>query len=285
MSSQKQPVIDYSSYRFKSRNKKVAWILSFTLGIFGAHQFYYRRYGSASAMLLISLTYYGLWITVPWVVLNIIKITLGYYDADYDAKALVSKYNTVLNAYFIDDYKWYKKEYPKLYSKYEFFIFKYLTNKVELNGSKHEQLALIKEKCGLTNHSAINKLNKLIEYDRLIEQPLEQIQVDYELYNNETCYYVSDCIWNEICRNRSGVEYLKEIERGKALITNKRIVLFGREKNKRIYLNRIRNVFPGEEGCYIEKDKGRNAFLTNMDAMTFYIQFQKVIKKIANESK
>jgi len=54
-------------------NKKtaaVAYLLWFFVGLLGGHNFYLKRTGVAVAQLLISITFYGLIVTVVWVIID-----------------------------------------------------------------------------------------------------------------------------------------------------------------------------------------------------------------------
>jgi TM2 domain-containing membrane protein YozV len=55
------------------RNKYVAAILAFFLGPLGIHRFYLGRTGSAIAMLVLSFTFVGLLISVPWAFIDMIR--------------------------------------------------------------------------------------------------------------------------------------------------------------------------------------------------------------------
>jgi TM2 domain-containing membrane protein YozV len=52
----------------------VAYLLAIFLGVLGAHRFYLGRTGSGVAMLLISLTFFGLLITYIWVLVDLFLI-------------------------------------------------------------------------------------------------------------------------------------------------------------------------------------------------------------------
>ena len=57
-----------------------AFLLNFFLGCFGAHRFYVGKIGSGIAMLLISLTFYGLIITGIWALIDLILILCGSFS-------------------------------------------------------------------------------------------------------------------------------------------------------------------------------------------------------------
>lgn len=65
-------VIKGSGTSEKSRTTYV--VLGLFLGAWGAHNFYAKRTGIAIAQLLIGLTLFGLLITVPWALIDIIVI-------------------------------------------------------------------------------------------------------------------------------------------------------------------------------------------------------------------
>ena len=52
------------------RSNLVAYLLWFFLGLFGAHNFYLRRTGVAITQLILSLIVVGMFITIPWVLVE-----------------------------------------------------------------------------------------------------------------------------------------------------------------------------------------------------------------------
>lgn len=52
----------------------VAYLLCIFLGSFGAHRFYLGRKGSAIAMLILSITFFGLLISGPWAIIDLFLI-------------------------------------------------------------------------------------------------------------------------------------------------------------------------------------------------------------------
>ena len=58
---------------YDDRNKLVAALLAFFLGVLGIHRFYLGRTGSGIAMLLISCTVIGFLVTVPWSIVDMIR--------------------------------------------------------------------------------------------------------------------------------------------------------------------------------------------------------------------
>lgn len=62
-----------------NKSRTVALLLAMFLGTFGAHRFYAGRSGSATAMLLISLTVFGLIVTWPWALIDMIVILSGAF--------------------------------------------------------------------------------------------------------------------------------------------------------------------------------------------------------------
>lgn len=55
------------------RNKYVAAILAFLLGPLGIHRFYLGRIGTAVAMLVLSCTVIGLFLSVPWALIDMVR--------------------------------------------------------------------------------------------------------------------------------------------------------------------------------------------------------------------
>ena len=58
----------------KSKKAVVAWLLWLFLGGFGAHRFYMGRTGTAVVMLILSLTFFGTIISVPWMIIDAFRI-------------------------------------------------------------------------------------------------------------------------------------------------------------------------------------------------------------------
>jgi TM2 domain-containing membrane protein YozV len=55
------------------RNKLIAALLAFLLGPLGIHRFYTGRTGSGIVMLVLSITVIGLFVTVPWGFIDMIR--------------------------------------------------------------------------------------------------------------------------------------------------------------------------------------------------------------------
>ncbi|MEA3065509.1 MAG: hypothetical protein QOJ27_1961 [Sphingomonadales bacterium] len=55
------------------RNKLIAALLAFLLGPLGIHRFYLGRVGSGIAMLVLSCTVIGLFVSVPWALIDMIR--------------------------------------------------------------------------------------------------------------------------------------------------------------------------------------------------------------------
>lgn len=67
------------------RNKLVAALLAFFIGTIGIHRFYLGRTGSGIAMLLLTCTFFGLLITVPWAFIDVIRY-LVMDEREFDAR-------------------------------------------------------------------------------------------------------------------------------------------------------------------------------------------------------
>ena len=67
------------------RNKFVAALLAFFFGLFGAHRFYLGRTGSGIAMLVLSFTIVGLFVSLPWALIDMVRY-LGMSDREFAAR-------------------------------------------------------------------------------------------------------------------------------------------------------------------------------------------------------
>jgi TM2 domain-containing membrane protein YozV len=67
------------------RNKYVAAILAFLLGPLGIHRFYLGRTGSGLVMLILTCTVAGLFLTVPWAFIDMIRY-LVMSDREFAAR-------------------------------------------------------------------------------------------------------------------------------------------------------------------------------------------------------
>lgn len=73
--------------RRTQRNKIVAALLAFFLGVLGAHRFYLGRTGSGIVMLLMTCTVVGTLLTTPWAIIDAIRYLVmdeGEFDARYN---------------------------------------------------------------------------------------------------------------------------------------------------------------------------------------------------------
>ena len=61
------------------KQRTIALLLAIFLGGFGAHRFYVRKPGTAVIIFLLTITFWGTLISVPWIVIDIIMICLGYF--------------------------------------------------------------------------------------------------------------------------------------------------------------------------------------------------------------
>lgn len=55
------------------RNKYVAALLAFFLGTLGVHRFYLGRIGSGIAMLVLTCTLFGLIVSAPWALIDMVR--------------------------------------------------------------------------------------------------------------------------------------------------------------------------------------------------------------------
>lgn len=72
-----------SYYQVSTKRILPAFILSTFLGIFGAHRFYTGKVGSGVAMLILTLTFIGIFATAVWNFIDWITILVGgFRDGD-----------------------------------------------------------------------------------------------------------------------------------------------------------------------------------------------------------
>lgn len=67
------------------RNKIVAALLAFFLGVFGIHRFYLGRIGSGVVMLILTCTFFGLAITGIWAFVDFLRYLI-MSDAEFAAR-------------------------------------------------------------------------------------------------------------------------------------------------------------------------------------------------------
>ncbi len=56
-----------------------AFLLSFFLGVFGAHRFYAGKIGTGIVMLILTLTFFGIFVTAIWNLIDWIMIICGAF--------------------------------------------------------------------------------------------------------------------------------------------------------------------------------------------------------------
>ena len=69
------------------RNKYVAALLAFFLGVLGVHRFYLGRTGSGVAMLILTLTAVGLLVSAPWALIDTLRY-LFMSDREFENRYL-----------------------------------------------------------------------------------------------------------------------------------------------------------------------------------------------------
>jgi TM2 domain-containing membrane protein YozV len=62
-----------------SKNRLVAFLLAFFLGMLGVHRFYVGKTGSGVAMLLLSISIIGTVVSWVWVIVDVIDILCGTF--------------------------------------------------------------------------------------------------------------------------------------------------------------------------------------------------------------
>lgn len=127
---------------------------------------------------------------------------------------------------------------------------------------------------------------KLIQYRlywQLQHSPLPAIQVQINLQGNEVCYaQVSNATWNETKAERIGgksVQVMKIIDTGTFYLTNKRILLDGRDKNYTIRLDKILTVARQNGGISIDKETGKSPLVKlPVKADIIFIMLQRLVR-------
>jgi TM2 domain-containing membrane protein YozV len=69
----------YTGSQISAKSRLVALLLAWLLGVFGIHRFYCGKNGSGIAMCLISFTFIGLIVTIPWAFIDLILIAAGSF--------------------------------------------------------------------------------------------------------------------------------------------------------------------------------------------------------------
>jgi TM2 domain-containing membrane protein YozV len=78
-----RPVAPVPDYATSDRTILPGFLLCFFLGVFGAHRFYAGKIGSGVAMLVVTLTFFGLIVTGIWALVDLIILGVGAFrDGD-----------------------------------------------------------------------------------------------------------------------------------------------------------------------------------------------------------
>lgn len=278
----------YRHYDFMSRKKATAVLLCLFLGLVGAHHFYLRNHRRGMVMLIASLTLYGLIITVPWWWINCFQLLFDIPYAEYDKKALLGKYESAIENGFVEDLAAFQNRYQRLpkvkLNRLMDEMIEPLLQNVVPDGTITPKLEKLKNYLD-ADSPMVKQVKELIALDREYVEPLHPISTEIPLFKNEKCYYRSYCVWHEIRKDRQYGEYWKEIDRGTVILTNKRIYFKGSKRNKNIWLKNIVNMIPHEQGCFIQKAKGRSPLLTELNnRLVLPMRWKKVIKAIQGKS-
>lgn len=78
-----------SEVKNRGKNMVVAYLLWWFLGILGGHRFYIGKTGSAIAMLILSITFFGLIITAVWVIVDAFLLHKYVKDINDDVERQV----------------------------------------------------------------------------------------------------------------------------------------------------------------------------------------------------
>lgn len=261
---------------FTARSKKKALVLAIFLGLLGAHRFYLGKTFSAVIMALLTLSGYGVFITLIWLMFDMFNLLSGATMAEYDHKVLVSKYDNILEENFLKDFLEFNKKYPRYAKKYEEAILFPLMN-INIDGTMKEKIQSLKNAINSSRESVNSALNRSIKYDIMISEPLKSQLAPFTIQKSEKCYFSAKCNWNEIRKDRTHGEYWKEIHKGTVALTNKRIVFQTEEsKIKRVLFKNAPEVAIVQGGVFIQKSKGKSPLLSDLDKYEFYIQYSKI---------
>lgn len=73
------------SRRRSDRNRVIAALIAFFIGTLGLHRFYLGRTGTGILMLVLSCTILGLFLTVPWALIDCVRY-LAISDEEFDRR-------------------------------------------------------------------------------------------------------------------------------------------------------------------------------------------------------
>jgi TM2 domain-containing membrane protein YozV len=78
---QAQPQFQQQQTYTDKKSKVVAWLLAFFLGYLGVHNFYLGFNGRGIMQLILSISFIGLIISIPWVCIELLTILFYTKDA------------------------------------------------------------------------------------------------------------------------------------------------------------------------------------------------------------
>nr|WP_321314492.1 TM2 domain-containing protein [uncultured Ligilactobacillus sp.] len=81
LNAQEKILVD-SQVANKAKKPVVAWLLWLFLGYFGGHRFYFGKTGSAVVMLILSLTFFGAVISIPWMLIDAFFIQRWVHESE-----------------------------------------------------------------------------------------------------------------------------------------------------------------------------------------------------------
>lgn len=73
--STQERILVNSEVEKNKKNSTTAWILWWFLGTIGGHRYYMGKTGSAIAMTILTITFFGLIISAPWALIDAFSIS------------------------------------------------------------------------------------------------------------------------------------------------------------------------------------------------------------------
>lgn len=160
----------------------IEFLLCLLLGIFGIHRFYTKRYISAILMLFLTLTKWGLLITIPLVILDLIIIFVYFISSNKNT----DEENIDTTSYNLEVQKIKKVDINKFIENEKFFE-KTICPYCQKQLPDRKTQAFICPNCKNKIYKRTNFISKKYVYLTEQEKPIfEELRQDYSNYKNYT---------------------------------------------------------------------------------------------------